>query len=316
MFKHDNLSSVAPNSNTLNNSSTCLKADTGASKNFVRDTDVSFLTKVNSLQHGPIAKLPNNNTIQAKRQGLLPFSKHLSTAATSALVFPDLKNSSLLSIGQLCDDNCLAIFGKHDLEVIKDNNIILRGKRNFQDGLWDVPFDQSFAETASQFSTLHIPTTSKFASVLPSCNNISSVSYKNEQQNILSCNYILTLDKSNYELAQYLYGCLYAPSISTLETAIHKRNLISWPGIKTINFKKYVGKNIAHEKGHLDQERQNLRSTQNKSVSTTTVQDKLEGAFPSVKEPKCHHCYAVVIPYDKKGITYSDQTGRFPYQSS
>ena len=124
------------------------------------------------------------------------------------------------------------------------------------------------------------------------------------------------MDKSNYELAQYLYGCLYAPSISTLETAIRKGNLISWPGIETINFKKYVGKNIAHEKGHLDQERQNLRSTQIQSSSTTTVQDKLEDAFPSLQEPKCHHCYALVIPYDEKGITYSDQTGRFPYQSS
>lgn len=269
------------------------------------------------IQHGPIAKLPNNAIIQAKRQGNLPFSNTLSSTAKTALIFLDLKNSSLLSIGQLCDDDCVAIFGKHNLEVVKNKNIILRGDCNYQDGLWDVPFQQSTSlTTTSKFWHLKLPHNSTFVSQLPSCHQSHHVTCNQQKNNILSCNYILNLDKSNYELAQYLYGCLYAPSIPTLEMAIRKGNLISWPGIDKINFRKYVGKYIAHKKGHLDQERQNLRSTQIKPSPTLPVHNMLEDSFPSLQEPKCHHCYAVVFPYEEKGISYSDQTGRFPYQSS
>ena len=133
------------------------------------------------------------------------------------------------------------------------------------------------------------------------------------------CNYILTLDKSKYELAQYYYGCLFAPAITTLKTAIKKGNFLSWPGIETINFTKYVGKNIAHEKGHLDQERQNLRSTKVHISSSLSIDDATDDAFPSKCDDKCHHCYSIILPAPEdsvKGITYSDQTGRFPYQSS
>ena len=114
-----------------------------------------------------------------------------------------------------------------------------------------------------------------------------------------TCNYILTLDKSKYELAQYLYGCLFAPAIPTLEAAIRKGNLQSWPGIDTINFKKYVGKNIAHEKGHLDQERQNLRSTK-LTTSTLTSAELQQDAFPEQTTIKCHHCYSIILPAPEK----------------
>ena len=129
--------------NSLNNLIVALKADTGASKNFIRDLDVSFLKQIQNIINGPIARLPNNSTIQAHKKGELPFSNHLSNKAKEALVFKDLKNASLLSIGQLCDDGCLALFHKKYLAVIKDNKVVLHGRRNYVDGLWDVPFDQS-----------------------------------------------------------------------------------------------------------------------------------------------------------------------------
>ena len=45
----------------------------------------------------------------------------------------------------------------------------------------------------------------------------------------------------------------------------------------------------------------------------------MEDTFPTQKTPKCFHCYATILqaPAEgQKGITYLDQTGRFPYQSS
>ena len=117
------------------------------------------------------------------------------------------------------------------------------------DGLWDVPFDQSSINNVNS-STLSINNVT--------LNNCLTPTHDKHKH---SCNYILMLDKSKYELAQYFYGCLFAPALTTLQKAIKKGNLLSWPGIQTINFNKLVGKNIAHEKRHLDQEKQNLRST-------------------------------------------------------
>ena len=57
-------------------------------------------------------------------------------------MLPKLTNSSLLSIGQLRDDNCAAFFRKHDLHVFKNNKLVLNGVRNYFDGLWDVLLPQ------------------------------------------------------------------------------------------------------------------------------------------------------------------------------
>ena len=204
-------------------------------------------------------------------------------------------------------------FTKKNLWVIKNNKVIITGKRNKHDGLWDVPFRQQPNFTSTPLSSSSLNTII--------VNNISTSQASIQEH---TCNYILTLDKSKYEVAQYLYGCLFAPAISTLEKAIQKGNLISWPGINSVNFKKYVGTDVAHEKGHLDQERQNLRSTKTIPVqpdylNNLSIEEIHQDAFPSKEEHKCHHCYSVIIPAPgktEKGKSYSDQTGRFPYQSS
>ena len=86
-----------------------LKADSGASKHFIREEDERNLVHVHPLLNGPMAKLPNNDYIHTKSGGFLPFSNKLSANAKKALIYPELKNSSLLSVGQLCDNNCIAI---------------------------------------------------------------------------------------------------------------------------------------------------------------------------------------------------------------
>ena len=89
------------------------------------------------MQNGPKAVLPNNITIAASAQGDLPLHQCLTP---KALVYPHLKSESLLSIGQLCDDGCVAVFDKEKLNIYKQKELILKGIRNKQDGLWDVPF--------------------------------------------------------------------------------------------------------------------------------------------------------------------------------
>ena len=65
---------------------------------------------------------------------------------------------------------------------------------------------------------------------------------------------------------------------------------------------------MATAKGHLDLERKNLQST---ATSTIDIEH-----FPPKATTKSLHCYSTIIPAPDNGKTYTDQTGRFPYQSS
>ena len=87
-----------------------LKIDSGASHNFIATRHQQQLQNLRRLVNGPIATLPNNQTVTPSHQGNIPLHKDLTPAATSALVYPNIRNESLLSVGQLCDDGCIAIF--------------------------------------------------------------------------------------------------------------------------------------------------------------------------------------------------------------
>ena len=63
----------------------------------------------------------------------------LSKKAQTTAIFPALTNSSLISIGQLYDDECTVVMNKANIKIIKDNKIILQGSRNKLDGLYDIP---------------------------------------------------------------------------------------------------------------------------------------------------------------------------------
>jgi len=157
-----------------------LKADTGSTGTYLKKEHKHSLKKRITLDNGPCAKLPNGEKIQASEQGLLPFD---SSVKLPSLVFPDLNSESLLSIGQLCDHNCAAIFDKHFLHVFKDDKRILTGYRNQNDRLWDVPFP----------SPQHV---------------------------MKKTNYIIRQDQNKTELAQYLHACAFSPAISTFQYAI------------------------------------------------------------------------------------------------
>ena len=128
----------------------CMKADSGASKTYLKKEHEKYMHSMTDLSNGPKAILPDNSSIQASSQGLLPLH---STFNHKALVFPALKSESLLSIGQMCDEGCISIFDNKTLKIYsndskiqqflstrKQDNLVIKGFRNEQDGLYDVPF--------------------------------------------------------------------------------------------------------------------------------------------------------------------------------
>ena len=67
--------------------------------------------------------------ISPTKKAILPLPKKLTEKARVAFSFEILKNGSLISIGQLCDDDFIAIFTKYDVQIIRHNEILIRGKR-------------------------------------------------------------------------------------------------------------------------------------------------------------------------------------------
>ena len=123
-------------------------------------------------------------------------------------------------------------------------------------------------------------------------------------------NYIITKDKSKSDLAQYLLATAYSPAISTFEYAIANGNFVTWPGITEVNFKNLIGTTLPIEKGHMDQEKKNLRSTENA--------EEHADFFPAQIKSKVYTLFASIEKdiFDPKQKAYSDLTGRFPHTSS
>ena len=128
--------------------------------------------------------------------GTLPLTKILSPNATRAHVLSGLENSSLLSMGQLCDDECTAIFYGNHLHVYKNADLILMGNRNKIDGLWDVKIDK----------------------------NITTNMYQFELKLIV----IIRKDKTKLELADYIHACAFSPTLTIFHQAIKNQNFVTY----------------------------------------------------------------------------------------
>lgn len=123
---------------------------------------------------------------------------------------------------------------------------------------------------------------------------------------------IIRKDKTKLDLAEYLHKCAFSPSLSTFQRAIRKGHFLTWPSIEDINFEKYIMNLLPTAKGHLDQERANLQST--KTVESNKIIEDYEPTDGN--STKTFENTVVLYAFDPKEKNYSDQTGRFPHQSS
>jgi hypothetical protein len=195
--------------------------DSGATGTFVTNADAHHLSSTSHGDDGPTILSASGTTMPTNLQGQLPLSKKLSPTAQSAFVLDDLKTGTLLSLAQLCDDDCIAVFTRYDVKLLKNNEVIIIGKR-MSNGLWSLPINSPHTHQA---------------------------------------NGILRTDRPKQELATYLHAALGSPAPSTLLRAIRRGHLISIPGLTTNLISKHLQKSIATTLGHQDQEAKHLRST-------------------------------------------------------
>jgi hypothetical protein len=250
-------------------------ADTGASGHYICPQD-SHNTN-NTTQTTITVGLPNGDTLQSNDTGCELDIPQLPQEARQAHLLPGLTHSSLVSIGKLCDEGCEATFDKNKVVVSKDKTTVLTGTRDTRTGLWRFPMRTPPTPT-------EVPT--------------------NQQ-----CANVLQLQTGIRRMIKLLHATAFSPVKSTWIAAIKRGCFATWPGLTTAAVNKHYPQTIATFKGHLDQSRQNTRSTKPKT------HDNEPPANPS-QEPNNAITNQVFATVEETGRIYTDQTGQFPVRSS
>jgi hypothetical protein len=106
-------------------------------------------------------------------------------------------------------------------------------------------------------------------------------------------------------LVHYLNKSLFSPTKSAMLQAVKDGHLITWPGLTEDAINKHLKLTPATAMGHMNQRRQNIRSTSKAPVEKQPTPDTDLGT-------KTHLVYAVVVD---QGQIYTDLMGKFPVRS-
>ena len=91
------------------------KVDTGATGHYLNTVAKQHCTThVELTNTGPSVRVTNGENIETMRRVIVPLANNLSTQAKVGNIFDGLQSGSLISIGQLCDGDCVALFAKYD----------------------------------------------------------------------------------------------------------------------------------------------------------------------------------------------------------
>ena len=111
------------------------------------------------------------------------------------------------------------------------------------------------------------------------------------------------------DLVQYLHRCAFIPVVNTWTKAINAGFFATWTGLTSDLVRKHLPKSLTTAKGHLKQDRQNIRSTK-LSVAAAPLD------LPSQQAPPAQSHQLSVETIKLTGKSATDQTGRFPVTSS
>jgi len=208
----------------------------------------------------------------------------LPLSARHGHVLPGLVSQPLLSIGQLCDAGCNVAFTASTVTIRYQDTVILQGSRTPASKLWELD--------------IRPPTP-----VPPAAHAHAAIG-----------------GASPADLVAFAHAALFSPALSTLEVALQRNFVPPFAGLTAATLRRYPPVSPAMIKGHLDQQRQHLRST--RPLSAPDLAAELPDAvpdhdmFPSdpVPNDRTHHCFAAVVT--PTGQTHMDLTGRFPVTSS
>ena len=297
--------------------------DSGCTEHYLT-TDVQVVAQ--QLATPPIViSLPDGSQLSSSHTTSLPIiASMLPPAALAAHIVPHLMPNSLISIGQLCDAGCTAMLTAETAAIRFEGTTVLTGHRNPATRLWQVELNPTSApSTVTAVDPTIAPATEPTIapSFMPSANQASA--------HLPYCNAINPASTIAQRIAYY-HACCFSPALSTWCTAIDAGRFTTWPELTSKLVRKYPPQSPAMVKGHLDQTRANVQSTQpNSSVVplvSVTLDSKIHDDFnPSSKPstepsgeppavPRTHAVYVSCQPVS--GQVFSDATGRFLLPSS
>jgi hypothetical protein len=145
----------------------------------------------------------------------------------------------LISVGQLCDNGYSVTFTQDQVTVSKNGKCVMYGSRDPKSRLWRVYLKKRFETNQVQ------------------CNNAHD---NNNQKHLIN----------------YLHAACFSPVKSTWIKAIKNGNFSSWPGLTEHAVEKHFSKSTSTTKGHLNQQRQNSRTTKIKDTKVIVTAPDLD----------------------------------------
>jgi hypothetical protein len=195
----------------------------------------------------------------------------LNAAASNVHVFPGMVNHSLLSVGQLCDEGYIVTFKQDTVTICNsESSKLLSDPRDVTTGLWRINLRQT---------NKHMP--------YPIANNVYEL-------------------LNTGALVHYLHKALFSPTKAAILQAVKDGHLINWPGLMENTINKHLKLTPATAMGHMNQRRQNIRSTLKAKIEKQPTTGYMLG----------HQDPPRVRSRSQQGQLYTDLTGKFPVRSS
>jgi hypothetical protein len=185
-----------------------------------------------------------------------------------------MANHYLLSVGQLFNEGYYVTFRIDAVTIYSSaGKSILKGKRDLNTGLWRI-----------------------------------NLRHEKVQHTVSVANNVYELCNTG-ALFNYLHNAMFSPTKSSLMQAVKNGHLITWSGLTEQAIYKHLKMTPATAMGHMNQRRQNVRSTSKVPITSNI---EYETVTPAGLVSKTHLVDAVVID---QGQLYTDLTGRFGVRS-
>ncbi len=214
---------------------------------------------------------------------MLPFTE-LSQQARKADVLPGLRPNTLISVGKLADADYTTIFHP------QGEGVTVHKKGSVKITQWQKPVLQGWRDASGLWRLSQKEEQKK-----------SSMQTKKKDEAAANVYSLPSITQT----IKYLHAATGFPTKDSWIKAIKNGNYRTWPGLTVENVKKHFPHSIETHKGHMKKQWQNVRST--KQVVEVPSED--EELTRSVTKQS-------LVVFNAADTVYTDQTGKFPVQSS
>jgi hypothetical protein len=260
--------------------------DSGADGHYINEQDRATAQLPILGQSTKVVGVANGGTSQAEHVTAVPFHgfSHKAIEADTFEEFPQ----SLLSVGKLADEKTISIFTHDGVAVHKEEDVLITCKGQ--------PVLIGVRDNNSCYRIPLIQSRGQWQPRQPS---------KQAKEVLHQANNVYDLPPTEQAIRWMHAVCGYLVK-STWLKAVKAGNFVCWPMLTEQNINKYYPDTAETQKGHMNQTRKNLWSTETPSPIEVANTQQLRGK-------KLQDVYIKV--YDVRETVFTNQTGKFPTTS-